>query len=82
MTNILLFPVEIQTHGIQAAPTTFSIPSHQQQDDSKQVATVSDRPDMVLLSSKYNEQNFADEIVSEVLNNGTESAEYVEALAS
>lgn len=36
---------------------------------------------MVLLSSRFNEQNPIDEIVGEVMNNGTGSSEYVQALA-
>lgn len=37
---------------------------------------------MALLSSRYNKQRFSDEGVGKVMNNGTESAEFVEVLAT
>ena len=38
--------------------------------------------DIVLLSQRYNEERFGDEIVGEVMNNGTYTAEYVKVSAS
>jgi hypothetical protein len=39
-------------------------------------------PDVVLLSSRFIDDQFGDEIVDEVMNNGTSSANFVEALAT
>jgi hypothetical protein len=72
-----------QPQGLQPAAAPFGNPSQQlQQDDAAQKPIMSNGPDMVLLSSRYNEQRFSDEGVEEVMNNGTELAEFFEVLAT
>lgn len=75
------WPIEAQPSGIQPVPASLAVPL-QQQKDVQQLVTANGGPDMVLLSSRYNEQRLADEVVGEIMNNGTESAEFVEALAT
>jgi len=40
------------------------------------------QPDLSLVSKMYIEESFSNQIVAEVLNNGTESAEFVEDTTS
>jgi hypothetical protein len=47
--------------------------------DDKEVRA---QPDISLVSQRYIEESFSNQIVGEVLNNGTEAAEFVEATAS
>ncbi len=46
--------------------------------------TPNDQPndDIILLSQRYNDEEFSDKIVGEVLNNGTSTAKFVEITAS
>lgn len=77
------WPILAQSQGIQPASSSFvANPQQQPQDKAEQPTAVNDTPEMVLLSSRFNEQNLGDEIVGEVMNNSTESAEYVEVLAT
>ena len=77
------WPVLAQPQCLQPAAAPFGNPSQQlQQDDAAQKPIMSNGPDMVLLSSRYNKQRFSDEGVGKVMNNDTESAELVEVLAT
>jgi hypothetical protein len=74
------WPVLAQPQGLQQAAAPFGNPSQQlQQEDAAQKPIMSNGPDM---SSRYNKQRFSDEGVGKVMNNGTESAEFVEVLAT
>jgi hypothetical protein len=54
---------------------------HKQEQQSQQI-TSPNEPDMVLLSSRFNDDQFGGQIVGEIKNIGTEAAEFIEALAT
>ena len=71
------------TANVFAQPITAATPFEQlaQQQQPRQ-QQIPEGPDMVLLSARFNDDQQGGQIVGEVKNNGTKSAEFIEALAT
>jgi hypothetical protein len=82
VNNKSLTSIFVAVLGILA--TTITISTLLESFSANAQLTPSDQTnnDIVLLSQRYNNEEFSDKIVGEVLNNGTSTAEFVEITAS